>query len=530
MKDSIVLNSKGWYWPKHDGGGNNEAPGSCWYGLNKAHLVPENVSKFVEQKNIVVQAGGNCGFYIKKYADLFKLVYTFEPDPINFYCLNLNVTEPNVLKFQAALGREHKGVSMGNFLADVGATHVAGDGVIPTMRVDDLALVGCDLLHLDIEGYELHALQGAEETIKKYHPVIALEFYKDWAARYNTSLIDIENYLKTLGYEFFEDVPMGKEYEDEYPNGGNDKIYKFKVATELPKPIPQKKMKVYDCFPFFKEFDILEVRLEEMWDVTDYFVIVEATTTHSGLPKPLYLKNNFERFKKYASKIRHIVVEDLPREPDPWIAERFQRDCISRGLYDMQVEDLVIVSDCDEIPRAEAITAIMNDPNDYDHYVLAHPLFYYRFNFMKMKPASDSRQPNIRVIRGRAAPALGSVDRVRTGIAAGNFEVGYHDAKTCVIEHAGWHFTYFGDTEFAISKIKSFAHYRETDQPQYMDNISVETMIKNKCALCGPDGPEGFEYVKIDDYFPKYIVDNPEKFKDMIIPGATHSVYDFYKP
>ena len=137
------------------------------------------------------------------------------------YCLNLNVTEPNVLKFQACLGREHKGVQMGNFLKDVGATHVAGDGMIPTFRIDDLNLAECDLIHLDIEGYELRALEGAFNTIIKLRPVIVLEFYASWAARYNTTLVDIENFLHSVGYEFFEDVP----------NAQGDKVYKFKIIS-----------------------------------------------------------------------------------------------------------------------------------------------------------------------------------------------------------------------------------------------------------------------------------------------------------
>jgi FkbM family methyltransferase len=217
MEEYVILNADGWYWPKFDGGGNH-GPGSCWHGLSTTSYIPEETAKFVEKKNVMVQAGGNCGLYVKQYAQLFRTVYTFEPDPVNFFCLNLNVTEPNVLKYQACLGKEHKGLSVGRFLSDVGSTHIVGPGPIPTFLIDDLALTECNLIQLDVEGFELQALEGAVETIKRCRPVIALEFYEEWAQRYDTTLKLIEDFLSSLNYEFFADIP----------NGHGDKIYKFK--------------------------------------------------------------------------------------------------------------------------------------------------------------------------------------------------------------------------------------------------------------------------------------------------------------
>jgi FkbM family methyltransferase len=518
MHNYVIKNSQGWYWPKFDGGQNgtnNEGVGSCWHGLTSHGHIPESVANYVSEKKVIVQAGGNCGFYVKKYAQLFELVYTFEPEPVNFYCLNLNVTEPNVIKFQACVGNEHVGVALGNFMPDVGATHVAGKGVIPTMLIDDLGLERCDLIHLDVEGYELNALKGAENTIKKCHPVIALEYYETWAQRYNTTLNDIESYLATLGYDFFEDVP----------NAQGDRIYKFKEVAKLPK--------IYDCFPFFKELDVLELRLEELYDTVDYFVIAEATSTHSGLDKPLYLKDNWDRFAKYHDKIRYIVVDDMPKHANPWVDENYQRNCLAKGFADAQPNDLILISDCDEIARPEVLNAVKLDENDYDTYVLNVALFYYRLNFLKINPIGSHKQPNIVVSRKRS---IGTPQAARdltfkhpSSFPGGVYPENYSDDKMCVIEHGGWHFTFFGDTAFVRSKIKSFAHYIETDQPQYMDNLSVEYNIKNKCALVGPSGEEKFEYVIVDEYFPKTVLSNLEKYKDMIIPNATASVIDFYR-
>lgn len=525
MKDLVILNDQGYYWPKNDGAGQHNREGACWWGLTQHIDIPDRVSKYVENRRVLIQAGGNCGLYVKKYAGLFDLVYTFEPDPVNFYCLNLNVTEPNVLKYQACLGEKHEGVSIGNFMLDVGATHVTGAGALPTLRIDDLTAPACDLIHLDIEGYELHALKGATETINKFKPVIALEFCRDWAARYSTTLADIENHLAELGYEFFEDVP----------NAQGDKIYMHKDQVNAARKRmskTSKEVKIYDCFPFFKELDILELRLEELYDDVDYFVIVEATSTHSGLDKPLYLQDNWDRFAKYHDKIRYIVVDDLPKDPDPWVAENYQRNCITRGIDDAGPNDLILISDCDEIARPEVLEALREDENDYDIYVLNVALFHYRFNYLKINPPGAWRQHNIVVTRKRALVSpqhTRNLDfhhpRIYPGMA---YPDHYNDDKMCVIEHGGWHFTYFGDTEFAREKIKSFAHYRETDNPLWMDTLSVDDMIKNKCALLGPAGEERFEYVKVNEYFPKTILNNLEKYEKWIIPDAEHVVEDFY--
>lgn len=71
-------------------------------------------------------------------------------------------------------------------------------------------------------------------------------------------------------------------------------------------------MKIIDCFPFFNEFELLEIRLKELWDTVDYFVIAEANITQSGIPKPYYLLDNWERFRPYAEKIIHVMVDDMP--------------------------------------------------------------------------------------------------------------------------------------------------------------------------------------------------------------------------
>ena len=280
-------------------------------------------------------------------------------------------------------------------------------------------------------------------------------------------------------------------------------------------------MRVFDCFTFYNEFDILELRLQELWDTVDFFVIAEGNLTHQSNPKPFYLKDNWERFEKYSSKIRHIMLDDMPGDPNTWVNENFQRRELRRGLTDLQPDDLVIVSDCDEIPRPEAIELIKEDTNGYSRYVLGIPLFYFKLNFLMVQP--HSRQRNIIVTR---ASEFTDAQREREfTFNRSNLPIVDTNTNSVIIDHGGWHWTYFGHNDFAANKLKNFAH---AESKGLADTVDVDYMIANKVGFLGFNYVERFEYVEVDDYFPRVIVENLEKYQDMIVPNATHSVYDFY--
>jgi FkbM family methyltransferase len=158
----------------------------------------------------VVQAGGNCGVWARALAPLFETVYTFEPDPMNFTALTHNVSDfSNVVKFQAALGfgREHIKMGRADFEVDnCGAMYVEEGGVIPTLRIDDLNLRACELLYLDIEGYEVPALFGAVNTIRNCKPIIAIED-KGLSEKYGYRQGEAETWLaENCGYVVLERV------------------------------------------------------------------------------------------------------------------------------------------------------------------------------------------------------------------------------------------------------------------------------------------------------------------------------------
>jgi FkbM family methyltransferase len=139
------------------------------------------------EKRVAVQAGGCLGIFPKRLAQSFATVYTFEPSPALFPKMVQNAQEPNIVRFQAALGEQSSFISVSQVRRDdktnhhEGITHVSGPGVIPMLRLDDLKLVTCDLLLLDLEGGELDALRGAQETLRRCRPVVSVEINKNLA-------------------------------------------------------------------------------------------------------------------------------------------------------------------------------------------------------------------------------------------------------------------------------------------------------------------------------------------------------------
>jgi FkbM family methyltransferase len=191
MEDLIELR-KGWWWPKVD----REA----WNAIKVEVNEIDDIITFVKGRETVIQAGGNCGMWPAKYATIFKNVYTFEPDPLNLFCLKKNITADNIKIFPYAVGEVQRNISM-EIRWDVnrGANRVILNGETPMIKIDDLNVNSCDLLQLDIEGFEHQAVLGAVETIKKFKPTIVLEL-KGHGEHYGVSDAETIDFVKSLGY------------------------------------------------------------------------------------------------------------------------------------------------------------------------------------------------------------------------------------------------------------------------------------------------------------------------------------------
>lgn len=139
--------------------------------------------------------------------------------------------------------------------------------------------------------------------------------------------------------------------------------------------------RIFDCFTFFKELDLLDIRLHELAPAVDHFVIVEAARTFSGEPKPLVFAENRGRFAAFDSKIIHVVVDDFPPARSAWDRESYQRRQIARGLATAAPDDFIIISDVDEIPRRSALETIIASGRAHNAYtVFGLAEFHHRLN------------------------------------------------------------------------------------------------------------------------------------------------------
>jgi beta-1,4-mannosyl-glycoprotein beta-1,4-N-acetylglucosaminyltransferase len=313
---------------------------------------------------------------------------------------------------------------------------------------------------------------------------------------------------------------------------------------------------VYDCFTFFNELELLEIRLNELNSVVDKFVLVEALKTHQGKEKPLYYEENKQKFKEFHDKVIHIIVDFPPDdvldnldiifslgdfglsvnqqrteyltqialssfsnfniqkinaqdsfERLAWKREHYQRNMIMDGL-NCEPDDVVIISDIDEIPRAGKILAYKDKPGIK---IFKQKMYYFYLNY--------ENRLNYRV--GDSIIWHGSIMTKYKNITlpqAMRVLVKMPDNKppqldfVDFIENGGWHFSYLGGEERIRTKLQSFCHV------EYNNNSFNNEEVLSKFI---DEGVTFFDKtqlvcVPIDDSFPAYLRDNIDKFPHLI--------------
>lgn len=259
----------------------------------------------------------------------------------------------------------------------------------------------------------------------------------------------------------------------------------------------------YDCFTFNDEFKLLEIRLNELWDVVDKFVIVEGNQTFSGQTKPLYFKKNYKKFSKFKKKIIHVEV-DLNQAPiisdlqyvdqtrysqhqDAWAREFFQRNSILKGLVDCRPNDVILISDVDEIPNKNVLKKLRTIKGVV---ALEQQFYYHYFNCLS---------PEIwRAAKAVKFSELSSPQQIRD------------ESQFKVLRNAGWHFTYFGKPADIAKKISSFSH-QEYNTSEYTQLPTVDFKLMNGIDLF--DRPIKYIFKKNDNELPAYILKNRTKFR-----------------
>ena len=255
-------------------------------------------------------------------------------------------------------------------------------------------------------------------------------------------------------------------------------------------------MKIYDCFQFYNELDLLEIRLEVLYDHVDYFVISETNKTHSNKGKKMFFLENKDLYSKYMDKIIHIT-EDLPEDilnpikkeeindynkqynkiidifiiddenelkNHPTFARDYmQREFIKLGLLNCNDDDIIMVSDLDEIPNPNVVEKIKNEKlinycvmmDCHNFYInnLCHTNWYGNYT------ALYSQTKDVALTHLR------------------NKRVSYEKLYS-----SGWHLSYMGGPERIKTKIESYSH-QEFNNPYYLN--SIEEKIKQNKDLFG---------------------------------------------
>ncbi len=295
-------------------------------------------------------------------------------------------------------------------------------------------------------------------------------------------------------------------------------------------------MNIYDCFMYFDEDLLLDIRLNTLNKYVKKFVITEATYTHNGNPKKLNF--DIKNFNKFKDKISYIVVDEQPqnilklskddtkeRRGEKLILngmarDYFQRENLKKGLVDSLNEDLIIISDLDEIPNLETIDFNLIKNNIV---IFEQKMFYYKLNLLyeefKWFGSKAIKKKNfispqwLRNIKSRKY----SKWRLDTLFSKKKY------SNLIYVKNGGWHFTCIRNAADLEKKLLNFAHHHEFEESGLKLN-DIQNLIKEKRVMYDHTiDQRDYKWSgksilkKLDDkLLPDYIHSNLEKFEEWL--------------
>ena len=295
-------------------------------------------------------------------------------------------------------------------------------------------------------------------------------------------------------------------------------------------------MKIFDCFMYFDEEILLDLRMNILDKYVDYFVIVESTFTHKGEERKLHF--NPKRFEKFKNKIIYVIYDENPQNIEKVLdndntseisrkyilnavkRENGQRNYIFNALERANDDDLIFISDVDEIPNLENL-----DINKINKKIILfkQEMLYYKFNLKlpnfiwtgtKACKKKNLVSPQwLRNIKDRKYPFY----RIDTFFSNTKFI----DVK--IISNGGWHFSNIKTASEIEHKLKSYLHHREFDVNP-MSTKEIDDMIKNKQAIYDLKVDKRINKIgdgsKLEKYpfnkLPKFLQENSHYFKEWI--------------
>ena len=267
-------------------------------------------------------------------------------------------------------------------------------------------------------------------------------------------------------------------------------------------------MAIYDCFQYFNEDHMIDLRMNILNEHVDYFVISESTKTHQGNDKKLNF--NIKNFKKYEHKIIYLVA-DFDKEKNflkhtggESKIEQHQRNNLINGLQKAGDDDLIILSDSDEIPDLTKLSLIK--PNT-KFIAFSQMMFMYRLNLQNL---DESNWIGSKICLKKNFPKPQKLRDLKFK----NYPFWRIDKFNLQIIKGGWHFSFLQTPQDIIKKIKSYSH-GEFNTNENTDEDKIKEKIKGNQDIFG----RGYKLkeISIDKSFPDYIVKNQNLLKDWII-------------
>ena len=295
-------------------------------------------------------------------------------------------------------------------------------------------------------------------------------------------------------------------------------------------------MKIFDCFMYFDENVVLEVRLNTLDKYVDYFVIVESTYNHRGDKRRLLF--NINKFEKFKNKIIYLIYDENPQNIEKIYEndnaseisrkyilnaakrENGQRNYIFSALKKANNDDLILISDVDEIPNLETL-----DINKIDRKIILfkQEMFYYKFNL---------KLPNLIWTGTKACKKKNLVspqwlrnikDRKYSFYRIDTFFSNTKFIDVKIISNGGWHFSNIKNASEIEHKLKSYLHHREFDVNP-MSTKEIDDIIKNKRAIYDLKADKKMNKIgdgsKLEKYpfnkLPKFLQENSNYFKEWI--------------
>ena len=266
-------------------------------------------------------------------------------------------------------------------------------------------------------------------------------------------------------------------------------------------------MAIYDCFQYYNEDHMVDIRLNILNEYVDHFVICESTKTHQGKNKEINF--DIKKFSKFKDKIKFIVAdykEEVKFEKHTGgesPIEQHQRNTLIEGLKNACSEDLLILSDSDEIPD---LTKLPKIDKKKKYIAFSQKEFMYKLNLQNL---GENNWIGSKITKVKN---LKSMQELRN-LKFKKYPFWRIDKFNQQIIKGGWHFSFLQTPEQILNKIKSFSHGEFNN-----DNLNIEEIerkiINNEDIF---DRGTNLKKINLDDSYPKYIIDNQDKFSKWII-------------